>query len=200
MPNAIDFIKSKKLFIGLLALLVGLQLPLTWVICSNYFHGYNSVAQSLSELSADDSPVKWLVRSSLLLQSALIIAMSFRLTSTARAGKTLLRLSAVFLAMAALVSSPSQTVYSPAHRVASFLAFAFGCLWPAFATRRGEHGTVSRKTGILVSLVFLLFTLVGWSFWAFASQTYFGILQRVNILGQSLFIGWYWWISFRKRD
>ncbi len=187
--------QGPKLFIGFLSLLVSVQLPLTWLICSNFFPGYNSIAQSLSELSADDSPVKWVVRGSLLLQASLILVMSFTLKTTATTGRNLLRLSAVFLALAALISSPSQTEYSSAHRVASFLAFAFGCLWPAFATRKGQRGAVSRRTGVIVTLGFLAFTLIGWSFWAFASHTYFGVLQRVNILAQSTFIGWYWWRS-----
>jgi hypothetical protein len=106
----------------------------------------------------------------------------------------------LFLALAALISSPSQTEYSTSHRVMSFLAFAFGCLWPAFATGKGKAGIVSRKTGLLISLGFLALTLISWSFWAFATQTYFGILQRINILGQSFFIGWYWWQSFKKQD
>ncbi|MCX6496885.1 MAG: DUF998 domain-containing protein [Rhodoluna sp.] len=200
MTYAIEYLKSKKLLVVLLAALVSFQLPITWLVCSYFFPGYNSIAQSLSELCADDSPVKWVVRSSLIFQAALISVLSLTLASTARTGKILLRLAALFMVLAALVPSPSQTDYSLAHRVASFLAFAFGCLWPAFATGKGEKGTVSRKTGILVSLSFLAFTLIGWSFWAFATQTYFGILQRINILGQSLFIGWYWWRSFRKQD
>ena len=198
MTDAPPYRLTKKLLIGFLALLVTLQLPLAWIVSSHYFPGYNSVAQSLSELSADDSPVKWAVRASLLLQAVLITTMSFTTPFTARAGKNLLRLSALFLVLAALISSPSQTEYSTAHRVASFLAFAFGCLWPAFATRKGESGTVSRTTGVLVAAGFVTFTLIDWSVWAFASQTYFGILQRTNILGQSLFIGWYWWRSFGK--
>jgi hypothetical membrane protein len=190
---------SSKFWAGSLALLITLQLPLTWLSCSYFFPGYNSIAQSLSELSADDSPVRWVVRASILLQAALIFVMSLAIPVTARTGRVLLRLSALFLALAALISSPSQTQYSTAHRVMSFLAFAFGCLWPAFATKKGESGTISRKTGVLVSLGFLAFTLIGWAFWAFATQTYFGILQRINILSQSAFIGWYWWRSFRMQ-
>ena len=198
MSDATPYRQTKKMVITLLAVLVTLQLPLTWLICSNFFHGYNSVAQSLSELSAEDSPVKWAVRSSLILQAALIIAMTFTATFTASAGKYLLRFSALFLVLSALISSPSQTEYSTAHRVVAFLAFAFGCLWPAFATRRGQNGTVSNTTGVWVALGFLGFTLIGWSVWSFASQTYFGIMQRLNIFGQSLFIGWYWWRSIRR--
>lgn len=198
MTDSLPNRQRKKLLIGFLAIVVAVQLPATWIVCSSYFPGYNSVAQSLSELSAEDSPVKWAVRGSLLLQAALITAMSFTAPFTARAGKNLLRLSALFLVLAALISSPSQTEYSMAHRVVSFLAFAFGCLWPAFATRNGETGAVSRTTGILVTAGFALFTLISWAVWAFASQTYFGILQRTNIAAQSLFIGWYWWRSFRK--
>jgi hypothetical membrane protein len=190
---------SSKFWAGSLALVITLQLPLTWLSCSYFFPGYNSIAQSLSELSADDSPVRWVVRASILLQAALIFVMSLALPVTARTGRVLLRLSALFLALAALISSPSQTQYSTAHRVMSFLAFAFGCLWPAFATNKGKSGTISRKTGVLVSLGFLAFTLIGWTFWAFATQTYFGILQRINILSQSAFIGWYWWRSFRMQ-
>jgi hypothetical membrane protein len=194
----IPYRQTKKLSIGFLAMLVTLQLPLVWLICSHYFPGYNSVTQSLSELSAEDSPVKWAVRGSMLLQAVLITTMSFTIPFTARAGKNLLRLSALFLVLAALISSPSQTEYSAAHRVVSFLAFAFGCLWPAFATGSGESGAVSRTTGVLVTVGFVVFTLISWSVWAFASQTYFGIFQRTNILAQSLFIGWYWWRSFGK--
>jgi hypothetical protein len=200
MLGAIEYFKSKKLLVGLLAALVSFQLPLTWVVCAYYFPGYDSVAQSLSELSADDSPVKWVVRSSVIFQAALITLIALTLTSIARVGKILLLLAALFMLASALVSSPSQTDYSPAHRVASFLAFALGCLWPAFSTHRGENIPISRSTGILISLGFLAFTLVGWSFWAFASHTYFGILQRLNILGQAMFLGWYWWNSFRKQD
>lgn len=198
MLGAIEYFKSKKLLVGLLAALVSFQLPVTWVVCVYCFPGYDSVAQSLSELSADDSPVKWVVRSSIIFQAALIALISLTVTSIARVGKILLLLAALFMLASALVSSPSQTDYSPAHRVASFLAFALGCLWPAFSKRRGENSPISRSTGILISLGFLAFTLVGWSFWAFASQTYFGILQRLNILGQSIFLGWYWWSCFRK--
>ena len=192
--------QSTGFLFGVLAVLISVQLPLTWFVCSNFFPGYNSVAQSLSELSADDSPVKWIVRASLLFQAALILALSFTTSFTATAGRTLLRLSALFLALAALLSSPSQTEYSSAHRVASFLAFAFGCLWPAFAARRGERGAISTSTGVFVTLGFLVFTLIGWSFWAFASHTYFGILQRANILAQSIFLGWYWWRSYSKKS
>lgn len=198
MLGAIEYFKSKMPLVGLLAVLVSFQLPVTWVVCAYYFPGYDSVAQSLSELSADDSPVKWVVRSSIVFQAALITLMSLTLTSIARVGRILLLLAALFMLASALVSSPSQTDYSPAHRVASFLAFALGCLWPAFSKRRGENSPISRSTGILISLGFLAFTVVGWAFWAFASQTYFGILQRLNILGQSIFLGWYWWSSFRK--
>jgi len=198
MSDATSNRQTNKVSITLLAVLVTLQLPLTWLVCSNFFHGYNSVAQSLSELSAEDSPVKWIVRGSLILQGALIIGMSFTATFTARAGKYLLRFSAVFLVLSALISSPSQTQYSTAHRVVAFLAFAFGCLWPAFANGKGKSGVVSSTTGVWVALGFLGFTLIGWSVWSFASQTYFGVMQRLNIFSQSLFIGWYWWRSFRR--
>lgn len=192
--------QQRQFWAGFVGILIALQLPMTWLFCSYFFPGYNSIGQSLSELSADDSPVKWVVRSSILLQAALIFVLTFCLRDTARAGKNLLRLSALFLALAALISSPSQTEYSTVHRVMSFLAFALGCLWPAFATRKGETGTISRKAGFLVTLGFLVFTLTGWWFWAFATQTYFGVLQRINILSQSAFIGWYWWKSFRTRN
>ena len=188
--------ESQKRLIRFSSVLVGLQLPIVWIICSNFFPGYNSVAQSLSELSADDSPVKWAVRGSLILQAALIFAMSARITATA--GRNLIRLSAVSLVLSALIASPSQIEYSTGHRVASFFAFAFGCLWPAFATVKGQKTPISRTLGVTVTVTFLALTLVGWSVWAFASQTYFGILQRVNILSQSLFIGWYWWRTVRE--
>lgn len=198
MSNSGVKLHGKQVLIGTLVVLVILQLPLTWLISSNYFPGYNSVAQSLSELTADDSPVKWVVRASILLQAVLIATMSFTINYTSKLGKTLLRLSALFLALAAHISSPTQTQYSTAHRVVSFLAFSFGCLWPAFATAKGESGTISRNTGLFATIGFLILTLVSWSFWAFASQTYFGILQRINIFSQSAFIGWYWWRSTKK--
>jgi hypothetical protein len=88
------------------------------------------------------------------------------------------------------VPSPSQTVFSTPHRVFSFLAFAFGCLWPAFASTAGFEGVFSKFRGIQISLFFLLLTLSSWWVWAFASHTYFGAMQRMNILLQSMLLAW----------
>ena len=166
------------------------QLLVVWSVSSYFFPGYNSVSQSLSELAADDSPVRWIVRLSLITQAVAMMWVSNSSNHLALAGQRLHSLAANFLALTALVPSPSQSVYSPAHRILSFLAFAFGCLWPAFASSRRFAGLIPRQTGIWISVFFLLLTIASWLVWAFASNTYFGLMQRVNVFLQSFLLAW----------
>lgn len=166
------------------------QLPLVWTVSSYFFPGYNSVTQSLSELAADDSPVRWVVRLSLITQAIAMICVSNFSKHFALAGRRILTLAAIFLALTALVPSPSQSVYSPTHRILSFLAFALSCLWPAFASSRKFEGLIARETGIRIAVFFLMLTIASWLVWALASHTYFGLMQRLNVLLQSLLLAW----------
>lgn len=183
-----------------LVVVTAIQLPVVWTISSFFFPGYNGIAQSLSELAADDSPVRWIIRSSLIVQAILMICLAYFSMRLAPVGKLFLALAGGFLIMTALVPSPSQTIYSPAHRVFSFLAFALSCLWPLFASNKNSEGLISRQNGAKITLFFLLLTIVSWIVWGFASQTYFGLLQRLNILLQSLLLAWVLARSFKTNS
>lgn len=195
-----DFFNLRSRGLALaLVIIASLQLATVWTISSYFFPGYDSVSQSLSELAADDSPVRWVVRGSLIVQAGIILLLASYAKLIAPTGRIFLTLAAIFLILSALVPSPSQTVFSVTHRMFSFLAFAFSCLWPAFASSATFTGIFSKIRGFQISLIFALLTLASWWVWAFASETFFGAMQRVNILLQSMVLAWALKQSFKKK-
>lgn len=148
------------------SLLAAALLVLAWWYAVSLQPGFDPVRRPLSDLTAANAPNRWVLTAALILIGACHVITARGLRAADPAGRWLLGLGGISLAMLALI--PNRTVgnYYLVHVYWSALTFGFLALWPTAGSRFGAHlpWTLRLPVGLTASFVtggLILLTALG---------------------------------------
>ncbi|MEY4078919.1 MAG: hypothetical protein RIS80_688 [Actinomycetota bacterium] len=176
-----------------IAALIGpVQSVLGWVIAGALWTGYDPVRQTISDLAANESPVKLIMSSFFVLGGTLTLIASIYARTLAMPGRVALFISAI--CTYGLTIFPTPLIgYSTMHRIfaiTSFASFVLSAGWPLFAMRfRKDAPWILRPAASIIATV-LQAALALWflSTWTDPNATDVGVWERVVAVSQSLYV------------
>lgn len=177
---------GKPAFIA--ALIGPIQSVLGWVIAGALWTEYNPVTQTISDLAANESPVRWIMSGFFVFGGVLTLIVSISAKTLALPGRIALFLSAI--ATFGLTVFPTPLVgYSVEHRVFAIASFALSAFWPILAMRfRKDAPWIIRPMASIIGTTLQL-ALAVWflSTWTDPETTNVGVWERVVTVSQALY-------------
>lgn len=177
---------GKPAFIA--ALIGPIQSVLGWVIAGALWAEYNPVTQTISDLAANESPVRWIMSGFFVFGGVLTLIVSISAKALALPGRIALFLSAI--ATFGLTIFPTPLVgYSVEHRVFAIASFALSAFWPILAMRfRKDAPWIIRPMASIIGTTLQL-ALAVWflSTWTDPETTNVGVWERVVTVSQALY-------------
>lgn len=175
-----------------------LQNVLGWTISAALWPGYDPIAKTISDLAADDSPVKWVQTSFFLLGSTLTLVAAISARAFALPGRIALFLAGLASYGFTIYATPSQDSYSDEHRIFATIAFVLFSAWPLLAMRRSKqfHWSLRPVGAISASVVMGLTTLWFLSTWLEPGQPLVGFSERVIAVMQVLWLSYVIWAQY----
>jgi hypothetical membrane protein len=175
---------------ALIAALIGpVQSVLGWVIAGALWTGYDPVRQTISDLAANESPVKLIMSSFFVLGGTLTLIASIYARTLAMPGRVALFISAI--CTYGLTIFPTPLIgYSTMHRIFAITSFVLSAGWPLFAMRfRKDAPWILRPAASIIATV-LQAALALWflSTWTDPNATDVGVWERVVAVSQSLYV------------
>lgn len=178
---------AKPAFIA--AVIGPIQSVLGWAIAGSLWSGYNPVTQTISDLAANESPVKWIMSSFFILGGLLTLIASVYARTLALPGRIALFISA--LCTFGLTIFPTPLIgYSLMHRIFAISSFVLSAGWPILAMRvRKDAPWIIRPVASIVGTT-LQAALALWflSNWTDPNAQAVGIWERVVAVSQALYV------------
>ena len=177
---------GKPAFIA--AIIGPIQSVLGWVIAGWLWPDYNPVTQTISDLAAFESPVKWIMSAFFVFGGVLTIIASIYARTLALPGRIALFVSAI--ATFGLTIFPTPLIgYSVEHRIFAIISFSLSAFWPILAMRfRKDAPWIIRPTASIIGTALQL-SLAVWflSTWTDPETTNVGVWERVVTVSQALY-------------
>lgn len=176
---------------ALVAAIVGpIQAVLGWVISGALWPGFDHVTKTISDLAADDSPVKWIQSSFFLLGGTLSLIAAIYAPVLALAGRVTIFVAGLTTYGLTIFATPTQETSSLWHRVFAIATFILMSAWPLFSMRFDRsYPWIVRPTGsILATVVFTVSSVAFLSVWRDPAQPMVGLWERVIAVGQVLYL------------
>lgn len=173
-----------------IAAIIGpIQSVLGWTIAGSMWPGYDPVKQTISDLAANESPVKWIMSSFFILGGTLNLIASIYARTLGIAGRVALFLSAI--CTYGLTIFPTPLIgYSLMHRIFAISSFVLSAGWPILAMRtRKDAPWVIRPIASIIGTA-LQTALALWflSTWTDPNATTVGVWERVVAVSQALYV------------
>ena len=174
------------------AILGPIQNVMGWTLSAALWPGYDPIAKTISDLAADDSPVKWVQTSFFLFGSLLTFVAAIDAKALALPGRVTLFLAGIASLGFAIFATPSQDSYSELHRIFASIAFLLFSAWPLLAMRFDSkfHWSLRPVGAISATVVMGLTTLWFLLTWLEPGQPIVGLSERVIAVMQVV------WLSF----
>lgn len=174
------------------------QNVLGWTISGLLWEGYDPIAKTISDLAADDSPVKWVQTSFFILGSSLTLIAAISARALAMPGRVALFLAGLASFGFTIFATPSQDSYSDLHRIFASMAFFLFSVWPLLAIRRGQqyHWSLRPVGAISATLVMGLTTLWFLLTWLEPGEPLVGLSERVIAAMQVLWLSFVIWAQY----
>lgn len=175
---------------ALVAAYIGLvQCWLGWTIAGSLWYGYDPVRQTISDLAANESPVKYFMSAFFLLGGTLSIIGAIWARGLALPGRVAILVSG--LATYGLTIFPTPLIgYSTPHRIFAITSFVLSSAWPLLAMRRDKaYPLIVRPlVSILVTAGFAIFSVYFLVVWTNPAVTYVGVVERTLAVSQSWYL------------
>lgn len=171
---------------------------LGWTVSAALWPGYDPIAKTISDLAADDSPVKWIQTSFFLFGSTLTLIAAISARAIAMPGRVALGLAGFASYGFTFFATPSQDSSSPWHVGFATVAFLLFSIWPLLGMRRSKefHFSLRPTASIVATLVMGLTTLWFLLTWLEPGQPLVGLAERVIALMQVLWLSFVIWAQF----
>lgn len=175
-----------------------IQNVLGWTISGLLWPGYDPIAKTISDLAADDSPVKWVQTSFFILGSSLTLIAAISARAFAMPGRITLFLAGLASFGFTYFATPSQDSYSDEHRIFATVAFFLFSAWPLLAMRRGKefHWSLRPMGATIGTVVMGLTTLWFLLTWLEPGQPLVGLAERVIAVMQVLWLSFVIWAQY----
>jgi len=180
------------------------QSILGWVIAGALMPDYDPIRKTISDLAADDSPVKWIQSSFFILGGTLTLIAAVYARSLAMPGRIALFVAGIATYGLTFFATPSQTGYSNAHRAFAIASFILMSAWPLLSMRLDKsYPWVLRPWGAIgATLVLTVISLWFLSTWTDPNSTITGLAERIIAVSQTAWLSaviWICWLVGRKK-
>lgn len=176
---------------AIIAAIVGpVQAVLGWVIAGSLWPGYDPIVKTISDLAADDSPVKWIQSSFFFLGGTLSLVAAIYTPVLAIAGRVTIFLAGLTTYGLTIFATPTQETSSFWHRVFAIATFILMSAWPLLSMRFDRrYPWIVRPIGSIAStLVFTVGSIAFLSVWRNPEQPMVGLWERVIAVAQVLYL------------
>jgi hypothetical protein len=189
--------------VALIAATIGpIQVVAGWAIAGALWATYNPVRQTISDLAADDSPVKWIMSSFFLLGGTLGVMAAIGAKSLAMPGRIAIFISGLATYGFTIFATPSQIGYSWPHRWFAITSFVLSSAWPLLSMRFDRsYPWVLRPVGAILATAAL--TILSLSFlatWTDPAATNVGVWERVIAVVQTWYLALVIWICHLRKQ
>lgn len=175
---------------AVIAAVIGpIQSVLGWLIAGSLWQGYDPVNQTISDLAADDSPVKLIMSAFFILGGTLTLIGAIYARTLAMPGRVALFISGI--CTYGLTIFPTPLVgHSDMHRVFAISSFVLSAGWPLLAMRRDKSAPlIIRPLSSIVGTSLQAFLAIWFLIvWADPDTTNIGVWERVVTTTQSLYV------------
>lgn len=175
---------------AVIAAIIGpIQSVLGWVIAGALWQGYDPVYQTISDLAANESPVKLVMSSFFILGGTLTLVGAVYAKTLAKPGRVALFISG--LCTYGLTIFPTPLVgHSDMHRLFAITSFVLSAGWPLFAMRRDKSAPfiIRPFASIVGTAAQAILALWFLAVWADPETTNIGVWERVVTTTQSLYV------------
>lgn len=178
---------GKPAFIA--AIIGPIQSVLGWLIAGALWADYDPIRQTISDLAADESPVKLIMSSFFVLGGTLTLIASIYARTLAMPGRVALFISAI--CTYGLTIFPTPLIgYSIWHRIFAISSFVLSAGWPLFAMRLRKDAPWILRPIASITATALQAGLALWflSTWTDPNATDVGVWERVVAVSQSLYV------------
>lgn len=176
---------------ALIAAVIGpIQATLGWVISGALWPGFDHVTKTISDLAADDSPVKWIQSSFFVLGGTLSLIAAIYAPVLAMAGRVTIFVAGLTTYGLTFFAVPTQETSSLWHRVFAIATFVLMSAWPLLSMRfdRSYPWLVRPVGAILATVVFTVSSIAFLSVWRDPAQPMVGLWERVIAVSQVLYL------------
>ena len=183
---------------ALIAATIGpIQVVLGWLIAGALWPGYDPVRKTISDLAADDSPVKWLMSSFFVLGGTLAILAAIGAKPLAMPGRVAIFASGLATYGFTIFATPSQIGYSWPHRWFAITSFVLMSAWPLLSMRfsRDAHFLLRPLGAVLATLTFSILSFAFLATWTDPNATNVGIWERVIAVSQTWYLALVIWLA-----
>lgn len=161
-----------------------------WAIAGAMWPGYDPIRKTISDLAADDSPVKAIQSSFFILGGTLTLIAAVFARTLALPGRIALFGAAVATFALTIFATPSQDSHSDAHRISAIISFVLMSAWPLLSMRFGKSAPwVIRPVAAVVStLVLTAISIWFLATWTDPAGTIVGLSERVIVTAQAVWL------------
>jgi hypothetical membrane protein len=161
-----------------------------WTLSGLLWPGYDPVTKTISDLAADDSPVKWVQTSFFLIGTMLTFVAAVYARAIAMPGRIALAMAGVASLGLTVFATPAQDGYSSAHRVFASIAFVLFSAWPILGIRFDKRYNWSlRPVGAIGATVTMGLTTVWFLLtWLEPERSLVGLSERVIVVMQVVWL------------
>lgn len=175
---------------AVIAAIIGpIQSVMGWLIAGAMWEGYDPISQTISDLAANESPVKAIMSSFFILGGTLTLIGSVYAKTLGIAGRVALFISG--LCTYGLTIFPTPLVgHSDMHRLFAITSFVLSAGWPLLAMRRNKSAPaiirpLASIIGTSAQAVLAIWFLI---VWADPMTTNIGVWERIVTTTQSLYV------------
>lgn len=177
--------------LAMIAAIIGpIQAVLGWVISGALWPGFDHVRNTISDLAADDSPVKWVQSSFFILGGTLSIAMALHTRALAMPGRIAVFATGITTYGLTIFATPTQDTSSLGHKIFAIATFILMSAWPLLSLRRSLNVPwVIRPSGaIIATAIFTVASVAFLSVWRDPAQPFVGFWERAIAVTQVLYM------------
>ncbi len=188
---------------ALIASTIGpVQSILGWLISGSLWASYDPIRQTISDLAASDSPVRWIQTGFFFFGATLTVTGSIYARTLALPGRILLLGAGLATYALAIFNTPSQTGHSDLHRLSATISFVLMSAWPLFSMRfdRNYPWPVRPWVSLGATAVLTLISVWFLSVWLDPHAQNVGVAERVIVTAQVLWLSaciWACWLAER---
>lgn len=176
---------------ALIAAIIGpIQSITGWAIAGALWPGYDPIRKTISDLAADDSPVKAIQSSFFILGGTLTLIAAIYASTLALPGRIALLGAAVATYALTYFSTPSQDSHSDAHRISAIISFVLMSAWPLLSMRFSKTApwVVRPIASVASTLVLTAISIWFLATWTDPNGTIVGLSERVIVTAQVVWL------------
>jgi len=178
---------------------------LGYTIGAYLWAGFDGRVHTISDLAANDSPVKLLMSAVFLFGAACDFTVAYYALALPKRARVLIFIAGLATIGLTVFSTPTQDTSSLPHKIFAITSFVLFSIWPLFAIRRDQDAPpLLRAKAAWIGTLFLVAVSIWFlSLWVDKHSTIMGLGERIGVGVQGIYpaiVLWHTWLWQRKHN